>query len=161
MRLFLPSLKSALNLPDITEKHMTYGGVQKSGKGHMHFVLGQGPTGTAGYLDLTLQQMPLPGEVFVHWEVPHPVPEEVRYRIEQKALSLLRFHCNLHLILLGAIITEVRTDPVRQNDYERAVWWAIHSALRGMELPLPQIFAAPEDDPSWQEELAKNENHRD
>ena len=114
---------------------MTEDDYNTRGYGRGHFVLGNGPGGTFGHVYLTLARMPLPGEVLVEWSVNDPVPDEVRFQVEQSALAFLRPYITIRSILLHVTITEVRSDVVRQNDYKRAVTLALYKALHKMSLP--------------------------
>jgi hypothetical protein len=119
------------------------------GYGQGCWVLGFGPGGTFGHVELVLHRMPLPGEVTVDWRVKGAITDDARQEVELATIRFLQAYVTHRSILLHVTVTEVRSDPVRRNGYERAVTLALYAALRDMALPVPQLYAAPDDDPGW------------
>ncbi len=122
--------------------------VVRRGRGQMNYVLGQGASGTAGHVELALQTLPTPGEFSVQWRVAEAnFAADARQRIEEYARSYLKnYLADEPQFGLEVSIVAVTSDAIRHNDYERAVYWALHGALEEAQLPVPQIFAAPEED---------------
>ncbi len=125
---------------------------EQHGYGKMKFVLGHGADGTAGHVELLLQTLPNPGRFSVEWRVTgNNFAADARERIENAASSYLQGYLAVHSEFgLSVAVLAVTSDESRQNDYERAIYWAMHSALQEAKLPLPQIYAAPDEDDTWE-----------
>lgn len=62
----------------------------------------------------------------------------------------LRAHLKIHNDGYGLQVSveSVIVDPDRENDYERCAAWAMRKALEVLGLPVPPIYAPPDEDPS-------------
>lgn len=108
-----------------------------------HVVLGKGPEGTFGYVGLRLFKTG--SGVAVEWAAGVEVPLDVQSRVMNFAEQYLADYLNERDFGLRAVILTVLTDPVRRNDYERAVWLAIHGAIVRLGLPVPLLYAPPDE----------------
>jgi hypothetical protein len=115
------------------------GPVEARGRGR--FVLGYGADGTYGHVELVLRLAPEPGRHSITWDVARSdLPADARARIECFLAEYLGNYTTRLWVGLEVVITEVCSDPVRRNEYERAANLAIRDALEGLSLPTPQIF---------------------
>jgi len=123
----------------------------RRGKKAFNFLLGSGPLGTCGHVELELICTAEPvGSIAIDWLVPPDlVPDEVRSRIMVELERRLHGYIVRHPV--GAIRVQVHNAggmPERINEPERAVAVALHLAYEKAGLPVPMIFAPPDGEDS-------------
>jgi hypothetical protein len=106
------------------------------------WVLGWGPTGTHGHVEIALCQTDQPDAVNVLWST--SVDVETEELISRYVRDCLTAYTHGSGFGLRAEILHVGVDPVRQNDYKRAANLAIRDALEGLGLQPPEVFSALE-----------------
>lgn len=120
-------------------------------RGTGRFILGFGPEGTCGDVDLLLEVHPGPETaVTIEWSVPEGcVPAEARARI----VSYLEWY--LEDYLSKEPVGSLRVDVVaagwgeeRRNEPERAAFLAIREAMTNAKLPPRDLFEPPSADES-------------
>jgi hypothetical protein len=117
---------------------------QKAVASRFNFVLGIGPSGTAGDVSLTLGLAPAHSGVQVVWAAVGSTNDAMQ-RILPCASKFLCGYVNQHPEFgFLATITAVGEDPFRKNDYERATRWALLEAINKLGLPPIPIFAPPQ-----------------
>ena len=110
-------------------------------KGRGRFVLGFDSEGAFGHVELVVRVVPNPGHHAVVWQVERPdLPSDARTRTEIYIARNVAAYAARQQVGLEVTITEVTSDPVRRNDYERAANIALRDALERLSLPVPQIF---------------------
>lgn len=109
------------------------------GKGS--FVLGYGPDGVFGEVELSAELIPNPGDYWLRWTVgTESASAEARHRIRAFVDSYVASYLETQpSIGLGITLQKVVMDPVRRNDYERAANLALRDALTQLGLPVPRI----------------------
>jgi hypothetical protein len=109
--------------------------------------LGDGADGVFGDVELVVRRTPLAGQAIVEWGAGDAAGgDHVRGPVTRAAEAYLKAYVECHPGLgIAVVIASVASDPNRRNDFERAVKMAFWEALSHAGLPVPQIFAAPDD----------------
>ena len=111
------------------------------------FVLGKGPTGTFGHVELSIVVTEAGGGVEVTWNADDQLDSASRQTLLNWVTSYLKWYVSDHPQFgLRAKINGVQTDPVRRNELDRAPWIAILKAVDRLELPPLKIYAPPDED---------------
>jgi hypothetical protein len=114
------------------------------------FVLGRGPSGRGGDVELRLTVTPDVGVAGVVWSAGELSDATAMPRLLGYLDQYLRAHLKIHGNSYGLQVSveSVIIDPERENDYERCAAWAMRKALQELGLPVPPIYAPPDQDPS-------------
>jgi hypothetical protein len=102
-----------------------------------------------GHVEIVLRPLEQADAVEVSWST--AVDASIKARIDQYARWYLEDYTgyareHAQRIGLAAEVVFVASDPVRQNDYERATWVALHTAIVGLGLYPPLLYAPPDED---------------
>lgn len=111
--------------------------------GKCRHVLGRGPSGMFGHVELLLQTVSNLGQCSVQWQVrSNQYALDAREQVERAVSEYLSKYVRVYPeYSFHAVITEVTSDPERRNDYARAVNLALREALEGLGLPVSRIFS--------------------
>lgn len=104
-----------------------------------NFILGFGREGTFGSIELRVSYA---STIKIEWDVSIKIDGEFKVKISECILGWLSDYDQKGIVLEVAVL-KVKIDPVRKNDFERAVSLAFYDALPKLGIQTPQVYASP------------------